>query len=421
MTSPGARIGAVLRAAYPRALARVLGMVGDLQVAEDALHDAIERALSTWPSRGIPQAPEAWLVTVARNRNTDRIRKRASHERHAPALTRLEEHGSWSPTLVEPEALLGQGWGDDLLRMIFTCCDPVLGTDERIALTLATVAGLSTVELSRAFLVEPRTMEQRLTRAKRRLRQRRGTYAPIGPEVAPERLGAVLTVIHLVFNEGYWGGRDDAPIRRDLCRLAVGLARSLQGLLPERPEVDGLLALLLIHQARMPARLDAQGHPVPLPEQDRSLWDRERAAEGSMLLQAALARGRPGPFQLEAAIAAVHTAAATAERTDWSQIAELYGLLAEHRPTAVVRIHWAFAVGRAHGAERGLAQLREEDLEVLDRYPYAHLVVGTLLEEAGRVDEAIFALRRAVELARNAAEAAQIRRRLERLERRGRA
>lgn len=340
---------------------------------------------------------------------------------HASAVSQLERCCAWSPRWVEPEALLGGGWGDDLLRLVFTCCDPVLGLHERTALTLATVGGLSTAEISRAFVVEPRAMEQRITRAKRRLRMRRESFDVLGPEAAPARLDAALAVIHLVFNEGYWSGRDDAPIRAELCTLAVSLARSVQRLMPTRPEVDGLLALLLLHQARMPARLDADGRPVPLPRQDRSRWDRAAIAEGSMLLQAALARGRPGPYQLEAAIAAVHTTAATAEQTDWPQVAELYGLLAVHRPTPVVRLNQAFAVAQAEGAAVGLALLRPDDLGALARYGYAHLVRGTLLEELGRIGEAIEALERAAGLARNAAEAEQIRQRIDALARRDRA
>ncbi|MCH9688548.1 MAG: sigma-70 family RNA polymerase sigma factor [Deltaproteobacteria bacterium] len=409
VTTTDDELHAVVRRVYPRVLARVLRTSPDLEAAQDAVHDAIERALSTWPSRGRPESPEGWLVTVARNRRIDGVRHQVRVDRHCSTTAPILRDTAWSPRAVEPELLLAGGWNDDMLRLVFTCCDPVLGLDERTALTLSMVAGLSTAEIARAFLVSRRTMEQRLTRAKRRLRARRDDYAPVGPHVAPQRLDAALAVVHLVFNEGYWSGSDQAPIRRELCTLALGLARSLQSLLPNEAEVDGLLSLLLLHDARMSARFDDEGRPIPLPEQDRSRWDRARVAEGSMLLQATLARGHVGPFQLEAAIAAVHTTARSAAQTDWPQIAELYQLLAEHRPSPVVRVNQAFAVARAQGAAVGLALLDREDHEALAEYPYAHLVRGALLGELGRTAEALASLDRAASLARNSTEAEQIR------------
>lgn len=282
---------------------------------------------------------------------------------------------------------------------------PALEVGESAALAL-TVLGLSTGEIAQAFLVAPRTMEQRLGRARQRLREHGDPDDRAGP-----RIDAVLCALHLLFNEGYWSADDDAPIRRDLCRLALGLTRSLHEAAPDEPEVGGLLALLLFHESRLPARRDGDGAPVPLPDQDRSRWDTAASAEATALVRAALGRGRPGPFQLEAAIAAVHAEAASADATDWPQIAALYGLLEQARPGPAVRVNRAFAVARADGPDAGLALLADVPADA----PYRALVAGTLLAEAGRVAEARAALERARSQARNRHEAAQIAARLARL------
>lgn len=261
----------------------------------------------------------------------------------------------------------------------------------------------------KAFAVAPRSMDQRLTRARRRLRDEGDDEAP-EPSRAADRLDAVLTVLWLLFNEGYWSSDDEVPIRGDLCRLAIGLARSLREAFAE-PEVLGLLALMLLHEARRPARTDDSGTPIPLPEQDRSRWNQAAVAEGTALLGEALSLAKPGPFQLEAAISAVHCRAGKAAETDWKQIAELYELLERSRPSAGVRVNRAFAVGRAYGAAEGLALL---DAYVVG-YAYAELVRGALLEELGRDEEAIAALDRAAAAARNPHEARQIRERIERI------
>lgn len=403
-----------LRALYPRVLAKTLARTRRLVDAEDAVQDAIERALATWPRTGPPDSAEAWLVSVAANCHRDRLRRAKRDERHADALATLAEMSPWvQSAMATPE--VARGWKDDLLRLLFACCHPSLEVGESAALALATVLGLSSAEIARAFAVAPRSMDQRLTRARRRLRERGDDEAP-RVDAARDRLDAVLAVIHLLFNEGYWSTHDEAPIRGELCRLAVGLGRSLGDAFPSEPEVIGLLALMILHEARRPARVDASGAPVPLPEQDRARWDREAIAEGTALLDRALGVGAPGPFQIEAAISATHCRARTATDTDWREIAELYALLERARPSPGVRVNRAFAVARARGPREGLALLDEGDAS----YPYAHLVRGALLEEIGRGEEAITALERAAAGARNGHEARQIHERIARIRERGR-
>lgn len=396
-----------LRRLYPRVLGRLVAFTRDVESAEDAVHDAVERALKRWPRDGAPDVPEAWLITVASNCHRDRLRS----QRRADALETLAEMSPWVQGAM-PLPVIEKGWKDDLLRLLFTSCDPSLGSRDGAALALATVVGLSTRELAQAFLVAPRTMEQRLVRARRKLRSR-GVYDVPDSAVAAERLDSVLQVLHLLFNEGYWSTSAEQPIRRDLVLLAIGLARSLHELLPELPEVTALLALLLLHDARSAARLDGNGEPVRLPEQDRSRWDRSRIEEASQLLQAALELKRPGPFQIEAAIAALHCDAETADATDWEQIAALYAMLELHRPGPVVRVNRAFAVGRAHGPELGL-ELLSEAQAAFEQAPYGYffLVKGTLLAELGDTRASLSALEEAGSLARNAAERADIERRI---------
>jgi RNA polymerase sigma-70 factor, ECF subfamily len=383
-----------LRRLYPRVLARTLSLTGSLADAEDAVQDAIERALGAWPRTGRPESMEGWLVTVAGNCHRDRLRRRKREERHADALTTLAEMSPWVQGAVAGPGVM-RAWKDDLLRLLFACCSPALEVGESAALALSAVLGLAPAEIADAFLVAPRTMEQRLTRARRRLRER-----------APhDGMDAVLCTLHLLFNEGYWSRDDESPIRRDLCRLAVGLCRSLHEARPDEPEVTGLLALLLLHEARIAARLDADGAPVALPDQDRSRWDHALIREASAMLRTALGRGRTGRYQLEAAIAAVHCEATTAEATDWHQIVQLYALLEELVPGAVVRVNRAFAVSRVDGPAAGLALL---DGMGSAEEPYLALVRGVLLGEVGRLEEAVAELHRAESSARNRFEAAQI-------------
>lgn len=397
---------------YPGVLGKVLRFTRSLADAEDAVHDAIERALASWTAAGTPDSPEAWLVTVAQNAHRDRQRRARRMEHHGDAMDALAQLSPWARIAVaEPEVL--RGFKDELLRLLFTCCHPALEEGESAALALATVVGLSNDEIARAFVVAPRSMEQRLTRARKRLREK-GDALGTTPEHGLARLPAVLRTVHLLFNEGYWSGDDDAPIRADLCRLATGLARSLLETYPGEPEVGGLLALLLLHDARREARLDARGNPIPLPEQDRLRWDREAIRRASTLLEQALSIGAPGPMQTEAAIAATHCRATTADDTEWSEIAELYALLEGFRPTPAVRVNRAFAVGKASGPSHGLALLGGTDIDAMS-YPYVHLVRGALLADAGETEAAAQSLARAARHARNEHERRQIEDRIARL------
>jgi RNA polymerase sigma-70 factor, ECF subfamily len=395
-----------LRRVYPRVLARTLGVTRSLPEAEDAVQEALVAALATWPTRGVPDSPEAWLLTAATNKHRDRLRRVKWETPQHDALETLGQMSPWARVAVgEPDVV--RGWKDELLRLVFACCHPALAPGESAALCLSTVVGMSVSEVAAAFVTESRSMEQRLTRARRRLRER-GDPDGTTPERSRDRLDAVLRVIHLLFNEGYWSGEDAAPIRSDLCRLAIGLARSLAEVFPHEPEAISLLALLMLHDARRDARLGARGRPVPLPEQDRSRWDRGAIEQAIALLDAALATSHRGPFQIEAAISAVHCRARTAEDTDWREIATLYDVLETLRPTPAVRVNRAFAIGRARGPEVGLALLDDHGTVDANEYPYVHLVRGSLLAELGRIDEARASLKEAHRVARSDAEAIQI-------------
>jgi RNA polymerase sigma-70 factor (ECF subfamily) len=402
-----------LRLLYPRVLAKTLGLVRNLPDAEDAVQEAIARALATWPEQGRPEVPEAWLVTVAQNAFRDRARRAAREDQHEDVLEALAQMSPWVRIAVgEPE--IARGWKDELLRLLFACCHPAIGVGESAGLALATIVGLSTKEIAAAFVVTPRTMEQRLTRARRRLRER-GDPDGAEPDRSFDRLDAVLQTILLLFNEGYWSTDEEAPIRAELCRLAIGLAHSLCETFPSEPEALGLLALLRLHDARRGARSDAAGVPVPLPEQDRARWDHDSIAAGTALLDYALSLGRPGPFQIEAAISAVHCRAKTADATEWAEISALYEVLERFRPTPAVRVNRAFAAGRTCGPLTGLELLDDRSGPDVRGYPYVHLVRGALLEELGRAHEAMDALILAREQARNDAERAQIDARLAKL------
>jgi RNA polymerase sigma-70 factor (ECF subfamily) len=404
----------LLRELYPSVLSKTVGLTRNLPDAEDAVQDAVERALATWSEDGMPETPEAWLVTVASNAYRDRLRRRKREDPSGDALETLAAMSPWARIAMGESEVL-RGWKDELLGLLFACCHPSLDEGESAALALATVVGMSAAEIAAAFVVAPRSMEQRLTRARQRLRER-GDYEGAAPEASLERVPAVLRTIHLLFNEGYWSTNDDAPIRADLCRLAIGLARSLLAAFPAVPEVAGLVALLLLHDARRGARLDGNGEPVPLPDQDRARWDRDAIAAATELLERTLATGKPGPFQIEAAIAAVHCGAQRADDTDWKEITTLYGILETLRPVPAVRVNRAFATARAEGAAAGLALLEARTEIDAASYPYFHLVRGTLLDELGRTQEARLAMLEADRHARNASEHAQIRARIDALE-----
>lgn len=402
-------VGDVLRRFYPKVLAVTMTFTRSLPDAEDAVQEAVVRALETWPERGRPDSPEAWLITVARNAHRDRARRAAREDLHGEPLEVLAQMSPWVRVAVgEPEIV--REWKDDLLGLLFACCHPALECGESAALALATIIGLSTREVAAAFVVAPRTMEQRLTRARQRLRER-GDCEGAAPEASLDRLDAVLQTIALLFNEGYWSTGEAGPIRAELCRLAVGLGHSLFEVFPAEPEVAGLLALMKLHDARRSARFDPSGALVPLPEQDRTRWDLEAIATATALLDRALCAAKPGAFQIEAAISSAYCRASSAESTDWKEIAALYALLERFRPTPAVRVNRAFAVGRSDGPRKGLALLEHGEPDVSD-YPYVHLVRGALLQELGCHADAREALLLAHQHARNAAERAQIESRL---------
>jgi RNA polymerase sigma-70 factor (ECF subfamily) len=403
-------IADALRSSYSTVLAKTMAFTRSLPDAEDAVQEAIVRALETWPARGRPDSAEAWLVTVARNAHRDRARRAAREELTGEPLEVLAKMSPWVRVAVgEPEVV--RAWKDELLRLLFACCHPSLECGESAALALATMIGLSTNEVAAAFVVAPRTMEQRLSRARQRLRKH-GNADGAPPEASIDRLDAVLQTIALLFNEGYWSTDAGNPIRTELCRLAVGLGNSLIEVFPQEPEVAGLLALMKLHDARRDARFNPQGGPIPLPDQDRTRWDFLAIGSATAMLDRALSAKQPGPFQIEAAISAVHCRAATADETEWREIADLYAVLETYRSTPAVRVNRAFAVGKADGAVAGLALLDAGGGPDVSGYPYVHLVRGALLEELGRHGEAREALIRARDRSRNAAEREHIEQRL---------
>ncbi|MCQ4207448.1 RNA polymerase sigma factor [Streptomyces longispororuber] len=399
---------------WGQVVATVIGATGDWDLAEECAQHAFTRALDRWRRDGVPRRPGAWLTTTARNRALD-VRRRAAVEaakvRDAAVLARHEDpHEDPHEPAGEDES----GVPDDRLRLLFTCCHPALSLDARVALTLRTLAGLTTPEIARAFLVPEATMAQRLVRAKRKIRDAGIPYRVPPAHLLPERTTGVLAVVYLLFNEGYAAASGTDLVRTDLCAEAVRLARVLARLLPDEPEVLGLLALLLLHDARRGTRVDAIGDLVTLEDQDRSAWDRAGIDEGAALLEGALRRGRPGPYQIQAAIAACHTTAATADATDWADIAGLYGELERRVPSATVRLNRAVAVGMAEGPDAGLALVGE--LEREGALPDSHLLPAThadLLRRAGRPAEAAAWYGRALELVGNEAERRFLTRRAE--------
>ncbi|MHB8641499.1 MAG: RNA polymerase sigma factor [Gaiellaceae bacterium] len=380
----------VFREEYGRVIATLVRDLRDIDLAEDALHDAIAVALDAWPRTGVPENPGAWLTVAARRKAIDRLRR----DRRLGELTESLEVDARPDDASIP---------DERLQLLFACCHPVLAPESRVALTLRLVGGLTTAEIARAFLVPEETLAQRLVRAKRRLRDDDASFALPDDHELPERLSAVLAVIYLVFNEGYSATTGDDVTRPDLMAEAIRLGGIVAALMPAEPEALGLEALLLLQASRARARMSPAGALVLLDDQDRSMWDHDLIARGLALLDRALSYRAPGPYQLQAAIAALHARAARAEDTDWDQIAALYGELARVQPSPVVELNRAVAVAMAEGPGAGLALL--EDLP-LDRYHLFHAARADLLRRLDRADEARAAYERAAELATNGAERA---------------
>ncbi len=402
-----AAVTQAFRDEWGRVVATLIRVTGNWDLAEECAQDAFAAALQRWPRDGIPRRPGAWLTTTARNRATDKLR------RDAVGAAKLREvaAASYPP---EPEAGPGEhAVPDDRLRLMFTCCHPALPLEAQVALTLRTLAGLTTEEIARAFLVGEQTMAKRLVRAKQKIRQARIPYRVPPAHLLPERTPAVLGVLYLLFNEGYSASSGANLLRQGLTAEAIRLGRVLTRLMPGEPEAAGLLALMLLHDARRAARLDAAGDVVTLEEQDRGRWDAAEIAEGAALLDGALRQGRPGPYQVQAAIAACHVTAATAADTDWAEIAALYGQLARLVPSPVVRLNRAVAVGMAEGPQAGLELVAR--LQASGELAGYHLLPATradLLRRLGRDQEAAAAYGEALELVRTEAERRFLRRRL---------
>ena len=391
-------------------MATLTRLLGDLEAGEDAVQDACTLALTQWPAAGVPANPRAWLIGVARHKAVDRIRRdRRRAVKEAELIREMgpaDDSGEWDAVSVGgPGNARDAALADDQLGLIFACCHPALDPAVRVPLTLRSVCGLGTAEIAAAFLVPKATMAQRLVRAKRKMRQAGISLRPPGPAGLAERLGTVLRVVYLVFTQGHRAASGADLIRADLCDQALGLARGLAALLPDEPEVTGLLALLLLTDARRGARTGSDGTLVVLPDQDRSQWDQAAIADGERLLLTALRARRPGPYQLHAAIAACHSCAPSAADTDWQQIAALYGQLLRYEPTPVTQAHRAVAVAMAEGPAAGLALLDDAGTDPrLARWPQLHIARAELLRRLGRVTEARDAYAAALRLPLPAAE-----------------
>jgi RNA polymerase sigma-70 factor (ECF subfamily) len=410
MTDPN-WIASTLSSARPQAVAALLRYFRDLDAAEEAFQDACLRALKNWPQNGPPRDPAAWLIFVGRNSGIDAIRKR-SKQAPMPAEELVSDLEDAEGDMAE--RLDGAHYRDDILRLLFICCHPDLPPTQQIAVALRIVSGLSVKQIARAFLVGESAMEQRITRAKARIAEAGVAFETPGPVERSERLAAVAAMIYLVFNEGYSAGSGEAGARAPLCDEAIRLARLLLRLFQTEPEIMGLTALMLLQHARTPARFDAGGEIVLLEDQDRSLWNTKMIGEGLALVDKALRHAKPGPYQVQAAIAALHARAVRPEDTDWQEIDLLYSLLEQMQPSPVVTLNRAVAVSKVRGPQAALAMV-EPLADRLAGYFHFHGLRGGLLMQLGRNDEAREAFDRAIALANTAAEASHIRMHIDRL------
>ena len=408
-------VESVFRRESGRIIASLIRVSGSFDLAEEAMQDALMTALERWSAHGIPDNPGAWITAVAHRKLIDYARRATTRrDKEDQLLYETAPARTGDDPMPDDQEM---NFPDDRLRLIFTCCHPALNAEAQVALTLRTLGGLATPEIARAFLLPEATLAQRLVRAKRKIQDARIPYEIPPPHVLPERLASVQAVIYLIFNEGYTATTGDSLIRRDLCTEAIRLARTLSELLPQEAENLGLLALMLLHDSRRDARVNSQGELVPLEEQDRSLWDRERIREGLGLVEKALRLRRIGPYQLQAAIVALHAEAGTAGETDWRQIAGLYRELARIMPTPIVALNHALAVALGEGLETGLAMIDQLGLSgQLDSYHLYHAARADILRRLDRPHDSAQAYRQALSLTANAVERRYLRRRLAELE-----